>query len=697
MLKMLKSRPMNILNIFLNSKESVSAKELSIMFNKTERTIRNDLKDINEFLITNQFFEINNNSGLFILNLSNSERTKLKEIVSGEVEEQIYNPAYRKEYIISHALSDDSYKKIYELCEELQISKSTMDKDMKQVRMDLNKFNLKIVSNVSTGLSIEGNERDIRTFLYDYLVKKITEDKVTIDNLFDSYSPLIHYIDSKNIENIKDTYTKIISIEQNDIKLSAIILTAIWISRISHNHILATEKDDKRKQLSIINIFIDEVINWKALDVSLGEFNYINNRLDVLIGGKKQVTDDKHEALSQLISLKLIEYVEHELSIDFTGYQSYLFEGLNKHISGLISRLQQGIQIYNPLKENIKNSHNKFFNTIKKYSMNRLNRYIELDFTEDEIAFITVYFSTAYFKYVQQNKHYFNAVIVCSFGIATSNLLAEILKSHFNVNIIKILASNEEDFIKNDDVDIVFTTIDADFDKPTCYVNAIVNETDIKKIEAFLEQHAYLSRNNEKFKRNEVSLFKDLSIWLEDKGMKLNEQDYKDIKNLFEINNFNFNDKEVQPMLNEVLENHHVLLDETCSDWKNAIKMVSKPLLDDGIITSQYQDAMINSVEEYGPYIVIGKHIALAHARPEEGANALGVSIATLNPNIEFGNEINDPVKIIFCLSATDSFSHLNIMKSIVSLVRNEEKVDKLLSFKDKDEFINYLLEEELA
>ncbi|WP_239720620.1 MULTISPECIES: BglG family transcription antiterminator [unclassified Mammaliicoccus] len=694
---MLKSRPMNILNIFLNSKESVSAKELSIMFNKTERTIRNDLKDINEFLITNQFFEINNNSGLFILNLSNSERTKLKEIVSGEVEEQIYNPAYRKEYIISHALSDDSYKKIYELCEELQISKSTMDKDMKQVRMDLNKFNLKIVSNVSTGLSIEGNERDIRTFLYDYLVKKITEDKVTIDNLFDSYSPLIHYIDSKNIENIKDTYTKIISIEQNDIKLSAIILTAIWISRISHNHILATEKDDKRKQLSIINIFIDEVINWKALDVSLGEFNYINNRLDVLIGGKKQVTDDKHEALSQLISLKLIEYVEHELSIDFTGYQSYLFEGLNKHISGLISRLQQGIQIYNPLKENIKNSHNKFFNTIKKYSMNRLNRYIELDFTEDEIAFITVYFSTAYFKYVQQNKHYFNAVIVCSFGIATSNLLAEILKSHFNVNIIKILASNEEDFIKNDDVDIVFTTIDADFDKPTCYVNAIVNETDIKKIEAFLEQHAYLSRNNEKFKRNEVSLFKDLSIWLEDKGMKLNEQDYKDIKNLFEINNFNFNDKEVQPMLDEVLENHHVLLDETCSDWKNAIKMVSKPLLDDGIITSQYQDAMINSVEEYGPYIVIGKHIALAHARPEEGANALGVSIATLNPNIEFGNEINDPVKIIFCLSATDSFSHLNIMKSIVSLVRNEEKVDKLLSFKDKDEFINYLLEEELA
>ena len=50
------------------------------------------------------------------------------------------------------------------------------------------------------------------------------------------------------------------------------------------------------------------------------------------------------------------------------------------------------------------------------------------------------------------------------------------------------------------------------------------------------------------------------------------KQIIKDIKHLFETNNFNFNDKEVQPMLNEVLEDHHVLLNETCTDWKNAIK-----------------------------------------------------------------------------------------------------------------------------
>lgn len=692
---MLKSRPLNILNIFLNRNESVSAKELSIVFKKTERTIRNDLRDINEFLMNHQFNEMQNNSGLYLLNLSQEEKGQLKNIVSTDVDEQNYNPAYRKEFILSNALDEASFKKVYELCEELDISKSTMDKDLKLIRGELDKYRLQIVSSLSLGLHIEGDESDIRTYIYDYLVNKMTEDKVDIDTVHESYSPLIYNIGFKNIQVINHIYNRSISIHQSDIRLSTIILTAIWISRIKKGHLFEEVKMDKRSELSVIHFFVDDLINEYNLSVSLSEFNYINNKLEVLIG--KNEIDDKYGALSQLISLKLIEYVEYELSIDFNGNQSNLFEGLNKHISGLISRLQKGIQIYNPLKENIKNSHYKIFQTIKNYSMDKLNRYFDLEFTEDEIAFITVYFSTAYFKYIQNNKHYYNAVIVCSFGIATSNLLAEILKSQFNVNIIKILASDQDELINDHNVDVVFTTIDAGYAKPTCYVNPIVNEADIKKIEGFLNEHAYLARNNEYLNKNEVSLFKDLSIWLEDKGMKLNERDYKDLKNLFKDNNLNFNDKEVQPMLKEVLENHHVLLNETCSDWKNAIEAVSKPLLDDDIITSQYQDAMIDSVIEYGPYIVIGKHIALAHARPEEGAKELGVSIATLNPSIEFGNNLNDPVKLIFCLSATDSFSHLNIMKSIVSLVRDEEKVEKLLSIENKEAFINYLLEEEIS
>lgn len=56
---------------------------------------------------------------------------------------------------------------------------------------------------------------------------------------------------------------------------------------------------------------------------------------------------------------------------------------------------------------------------------------------------------------------------------------------------------------------------------------------------------------------------------------------------------------------------------------------------------------MIRAVNDYGPYIVIGKHMALAHARPEDGVNKLGVSVATIEQPIDFGNPEMDPVKII--------------------------------------------------
>lgn len=71
-------------------------------------------------------------------------------------------------------------------------------------------------------------------------------------------------------------------------------------------------------------------------------------------------------------------------------------------------------------------------------------------------------------------------------------------------------------------------------------------------------------------------------------------------------------------------------------DWEDAIKKTSKLLLDRGAIGQSYVDAMIRVIKENGPYIVISKHIALAHARPEYGVKEMGLSFSTLNPPVNF-------------------------------------------------------------
>src|SRR5699024_1492161 len=110
-----------------------------------------------------------------------------------------------------------------------------------------------------------------------------------------------------------------------------------------------------------------------------------------------------------------------------------------------------------------------------------------------------------------------------------------------------------------------------------------------------------------------------------------NNQDkdyYKELESIFSRNDLHINKKELQPMIKDILIDSDILLQMEVNDWEDSIVKVADPLLNRAVITQEYVDAMISSVKEYGPYIVIGPHFALAHARPEDGANEIGLSMA---------------------------------------------------------------------
>lgn len=127
------------------------------------------------------------------------------------------------------------------------------------------------------------------------------------------------------------------------------------------------------------------------------------------------------------------------------------------------------------------------------------------------------------------------------------------------------------------------------------------------------------------------------------------------------------------------------------SDWEDAIRKSSKRLLDTGKIEERYVEAMIEAVHRVGPYIVLGNHVALAHARPECGTKELAICFATLEPPIPFGSELFDPVSLIITLAATDADSHLDLMSELASILMEEENVERLVASKTSEEFWNLL------
>jgi len=111
--------------------------------------------------------------------------------------------------------------------------------------------------------------------------------------------------------------------------------------------------------------------------------------------------------------------------------------------------------------------------------------------------------------------------------------------------------------------------------------------------------------------------------------------------------------------------------------WQEAIKEAGNILVEVGSCTEAYVDAMITSVEELGPYIVMTPHVALAHARPSSHVKQADMSLAVLHEAVEFGSVGNDPVKLVFAFCATDNEGHLEQLSKLAGHL-NPETISRL-------------------
>ena len=69
-----------------------------------------------------------------------------------------------------------------------------------------------------------------------------------------------------------------------------------------------------------------------------------------------------------------------------------------------------------------------------------------------------------------------------------------------------------------------------------------------------------------------------------------------------------------------------------------------QPLINDGIVYSNYTAAILKQFEQFGSYMVISPHIALIHAGTDYVQNGVGFALTYFTEGIIFGSKANDPV-----------------------------------------------------
>lgn len=133
-------------------------------------------------------------------------------------------------------------------------------------------------------------------------------------------------------------------------------------------------------------------------------------------------------------------------------------------------------------------------------------------------------------------------------------------------------------------------------------------------------------------------------------------------------------------MLTDFLTSDCIRLNVACENWKEAVKAGTDLLLEKNCIEPSYLKAIIHHHEVFGPYMVVAPGIVLAHARPEDGAKKVSISLVTLKTPMVFGNIINDPVKLVFTFATTDNKVHLSLLANLMELLSNEEDIQTIMS-----------------
>jgi mannitol/fructose-specific phosphotransferase system IIA component (Ntr-type) len=142
-------------------------------------------------------------------------------------------------------------------------------------------------------------------------------------------------------------------------------------------------------------------------------------------------------------------------------------------------------------------------------------------------------------------------------------------------------------------------------------------------------------------------------------------------------------------IINKIQKKHMQIVDEQ-PDYKAAIKLAAKPLIDDNLIESPYVDAVLKAIKDLGPYICLADDFALPHARPSEHVKETSLSLLIIKKGVDLeGNR----VKVMVFLAAKDSLSHQKVLQKLANFLMEPDNIQDLIKCNDVDE-IDALLEE---
>lgn len=456
----------------------------------TQRSIKNYIRDLNESIkgmgeivyVDSKKLRLDIYDGSALRTLMNLNR---KEDYS------FNSKSDRVRYIISRLFNATQPLTIDQISEEMNISRSTLTKDLKVAEYELNKRNVFLKKLQGVGIELDSTEIDKRMMIIDYLYVYSCLD------IFQS-----GYYKSLNLDKWESLSKSMIG----EFKKNRYNISGNTYNNFIRYLIISTYRI--KKGISIENL-------PKKFEIIEGtdEYNLIEGVCEV-VENSNVFTDGYKFSNAEKIFLSIpliisnapyeIEESESHYDKSILSLVDEIFDGLfvmtgirfknetirrnlAKHLKFTINRILFNVYTVNPILDEIKSKYSYSFRLAKLAAKIILNKY-NIEMNEDEVGFIAIHFM----NYEEYRKDIVNkvkkiALITDEGQGATTLLISKINRIFLGKCEIDIFNTYELGGLKRNGYDILLTTkdltdeIDSFYQKKTIRVNPIFDDEKLKE------------------------------------------------------------------------------------------------------------------------------------------------------------------------------------------------------------------------
>nr|UWI48936.1 transcription antiterminator [Clostridioides difficile] len=476
-----------ILMIVENSKKNIpiTVSEIAGELELSSRTVLRDMSGIEKWFDENDFNFVKKPGVGLILEENIENQNFIIELLEEEKIEKEYSKEERTLIILSKLLVSNEPVKSYYFAKILKVSEGVLNNDFTLAGEWLERFNIELIRKPGLGVYLEGQEKNFReayvNLIYDSfnekeildMVRNISEN-IQTDKAIEilSENRLLNLMDKCIIRKVESTLTKKLSELDVNLADSAYIGLVVHISlalqRIKNGENITME-NDFLEELSLTEEFklAQEIVKGMEVDFSmnipLDEVGYITMH----IRGAKQRSSSNHKALNlddievMDITNKMIDLAEDEFKISLKNDER-LFKDLANHLGPSINRLNMGLEIRNPLLDEIKTKYSYAYNGVEKVSKVIKDKLDINSIPESEIGYIAMHFASAIEKNLMMHAN-INIVVACPTGIGTSRFLSTKIENKFpNLNILETISAIniDEEYLKEKEVDLIVSTVE---------------------------------------------------------------------------------------------------------------------------------------------------------------------------------------------------------------------------------------------